>query len=77
MESLEVQKAKKDLQDFLKANPNMVKYQKELEVSLSGINDPVLRLQAILGKISSNMSKIGRLSKEILEVSNGCGFKEE
>lgn len=47
--------------EFLEENPKYKEYQRELEITLSGIKDPVLRLSILMSKISKNMNKVNQI----------------
>jgi hypothetical protein len=56
--------------NFLKEYPELRDYQKNLDLSLSTLSDPIDRVCAIIGKISNNMGEIGRLAKDIQDIQD-------
>jgi len=64
-ENTVLKQAKADLEQFLQENPNMLEYQREIELALMGISDSALRVSILMKKISNNMSEIKGLSGEL------------
>jgi len=56
-------KAKKDLNEFLDKHPELIGYQKEIEESLDGIDNPGERLMILISKMIHN-------NKRLLEILN-------
>jgi len=58
-----LEKAKKDLNEFLDKHPELTGYQKEIEESLDGIDNPGERLMILISKMIYN-------NKRLLEILN-------
>ena len=64
-ENTVLKQAKADLEQFLQENPDMRRYQREIDLALMGIDDPALKVSVLMKKISDNMSEIKDLSGEL------------
>jgi len=64
-ENTVLKQAKANLEQFLQENPDMIKYQREIDLALMGIDDAALRVSVLMSKISNNMSEIRGLSVEL------------
>ncbi len=58
--------------NFLKDHPELQSFQRDLDISLSGIENPILRIFIIMRKISKNMEKINKSFKK-----DNVNFKDE
>lgn len=61
MENSLLEEAIKRRDNFLEKHPEYKKYQKELEIRLSGITDPEIRCSMLMMLISKNMEKINTI----------------
>lgn len=56
--------------DYIKNHPELKTYQRDLEIALSQLDDPLDRLQVIVKKIGKNADKLRGILTEIEESLN-------
>ena len=67
--STELEKAKKDLEDFLEKNPSMKEKQKELDKVLGTMWNPVDRLNYLFMEMGHTMEKMRTCFNDISDIA--------
>lgn len=60
-----LEQAIRDRDEYLEQHPELKQYQRDLDVAMSGITNPLERLQVLLAKMRSNLIKLRELSNDL------------